>query len=260
MNSVTLSFYQLDVYYPPTSDATTPKPPILCFFYGGGFTSGDRNYPPPGDLCYSNLGAFFASRGILTVIADYRLVPEVSYPEPAEDVRDAAIYVVQNVVEGDTNRLFLMGHSAGAIHLTTFLLHAPSLLESTTLTPRIKGAVLSAGAYHFNGPPVAPPTTLTQYYGTADQQKARVPLSLLEAASSDAVAQLPPILMVMAEHDVEGVIVTNDDFAALLEKRTGKKIERLIAQGHNHISPNWALSTGEGEDWGEKVAEWIKSH
>jgi hypothetical protein len=31
-------------------------------------------------------------------------------------------------------------------------------------------------------------------------------------------------------------------------------------KGHNHISPNFVLNSGEveGEEWGEKVAKWIK--
>ena len=36
---------------------------MLVFAYGGGFTNGARRFPPPFDLVYGNVGAFFAKRG-----------------------------------------------------------------------------------------------------------------------------------------------------------------------------------------------------
>jgi len=62
---------QLDVYYPPPHEGT--KPPILIFVYGGAFIAGDRVFPAPADLIYKCVGAFYASRGFLTIIPDYRL-------------------------------------------------------------------------------------------------------------------------------------------------------------------------------------------
>jgi len=34
--------------------------------------------------------------------------------------------------------------------------------------------------------------------------------------------------------------------------------EKIVALGHNHISLIWALSTGQGEQWGEDVVGWYK--
>ncbi len=138
------SHVQLDVYYPPTS--TDIKPPILIFAYGGGFTSGDRIRPPPADLVYACVGAFFASRGLLTVIPDYRLLPEIKYPQPVEDVRDALVFAVQHLGDaGDTDKIFLYGHSAGASIMTSMFLHEPALLVDADVLKRVKG-VVSLGA------------------------------------------------------------------------------------------------------------------
>ena len=55
---------QLDVYYPPRqATAASGKVPVLHFFYGGGFVSGERRLAPPYDLAYASTGAFFAKRG-----------------------------------------------------------------------------------------------------------------------------------------------------------------------------------------------------
>ena len=35
-------------------------------------------------------------------------------------------------------------------------------------------------------------------------------------------------------------------------------MEEIIMEGHNHISPVYALSGGEGELFGERIAQWIK--
>jgi hypothetical protein len=62
-------------------------------YYGGSFTCGALNLIP--DFLYDNIGAFFAQRGV-TVIADYRLVPDVFYPEPVKDLRDALKFVLSS--------------------------------------------------------------------------------------------------------------------------------------------------------------------
>jgi len=36
--------------------------------------------------------------------------------------------------------------------------------------------------------------------------------------------------------------------------------EKIVALGHNHISLNWALSTGQGEQWGEDIIGWYKKN
>ena len=46
----------------------------IVFFYGGSWNSGNRQD-------YAFVGSALASRGFLTIIADYRLVPEVVFPE-----------------------------------------------------------------------------------------------------------------------------------------------------------------------------------
>lgn len=55
------SHVQADVYWPPSGESSSA--PLLVFVYGGGFRSGARVFPPPHDLTYRNVGAFFAKQG-----------------------------------------------------------------------------------------------------------------------------------------------------------------------------------------------------
>jgi acetyl esterase/lipase len=60
---------RLDIYAPA---APGPRP-VIIFFYGGSWNSGRRQD-------YAFAGAAFAARGFVTVIPDYRLVPETRFP------------------------------------------------------------------------------------------------------------------------------------------------------------------------------------
>jgi acetyl esterase/lipase len=71
-----LSRQKLDVYVP---DAAVAVPfPVVVFFYGGGWESGQRKD-------YRFVGAELATRGVMTIVADYRVYPEVVFPAFVED-------------------------------------------------------------------------------------------------------------------------------------------------------------------------------
>src|SRR5579871_6131522 len=61
---------KLDIYVP---DTLARSRPVVVFFYGGSWQSGHKEQ-------YLFLGQALASKGIITVIADYRLYPEVYFP------------------------------------------------------------------------------------------------------------------------------------------------------------------------------------
>ncbi len=247
----------MDVYYP---EAYVTKPPILIYIYGGGLTAGDRVMNAPLDLVYRNCGSFFASRGILTIIPDYRLAPQAVYPEPVEDLRDAFRYVVANLGEvGDTNRVFLTGHSAGGTLLLSMLLsESPRFLELDEVRQHIMGvAPRGAGcAFDLIPPFVAP--VFHNFYGGREKSVMLSPLEQLRGASRETLAALPPILVMHSEHEPPFVAGPLNDFMALFKERTGKKLRVFVGEGHNHMSAHLALNSGEGEQWGEDLAGWVK--
>ena len=57
----------------------------MVFFYGGGWTNGDRRD-------YEFTGAALASKGILAMVPDYRVYPEVGFPGFLEDAAAAAAW------------------------------------------------------------------------------------------------------------------------------------------------------------------------
>ena len=99
------------------------------FFYGGGWSSGSK-------AMYRFVGAGLAARGILVVIPDYRLYPEVRFPAFMDDAAAAVAWARANAAKygGDPHRLFLMGHSAGG-QIAALLALDPSYLGSVGLAP-----------------------------------------------------------------------------------------------------------------------------
>ncbi|KZT66920.1 alpha/beta-hydrolase [Daedalea quercina L-15889] len=257
--------HMLDVYYPPSGDlAASEKVPVLHFFYGGSFVRGARKLAPPYDLAYASTGAYFARRGILTVIADYRLVPNVKYPQPIEDIRDAVNWVVNNgdkivedtPIQADFDNVFLLGHSAGTIYTATLLFH-PTLLTSH-LRSHIRGVVLKSGIYRFpRNERMGPEHPLLQLYGSWDEVEANQPMTLLEQAPDEHFQGFPQVVMFASQREPDWWMVSNEELREALQVRLGREVPLIVMKGHNHISPHWALWSGEGEEWAEEVTSWI---
>jgi hypothetical protein len=63
---------------------------------------------------------------------------------------------------------------------------------------------------------------------------------------------------IIAEKEPPVIVDIVRDFGALLKARNVRLTEYLN-RGHNHISSNLALCSGEGEEWGEEVVSWMRS-
>jgi acetyl esterase/lipase len=132
---------QLDVYRPAEA---RPDAPLAVFFYGGSWSSGDRSD-------YRFVGEALASRGIVTVVADYRLSPEVSYPAFLQDCALAVKWAHDNAARlgASRQRLFTVGHSAGAYNAAMMALD-PRWLAGVGLQPgALAGWAGLAGPYDF---------------------------------------------------------------------------------------------------------------
>jgi acetyl esterase/lipase len=134
---------QLDVYT-PTSAAPAAGWPVVVFFYGGNWVSGER-----GD--YRFMGEALAAHGMLALVADYRLYPEVTYPDFLDDCAKALAYGFEHAkpLGGDPTRIFVMGHSAGGYNAAMLALDS-RWLAATGHSPReLDGWIGLAGAYEF---------------------------------------------------------------------------------------------------------------
>ena len=130
---------KLDVYAPRNSDEVAR--PIVMFFYGGSWASGERSD-------YHWLGRALAARGYVVAIPDYRLVPEVRYPGFVEDGAAAVRFVATHAKEwgGDPTRIVVAGHSAGA-YIAAMLAVDERWLGADRV--RVRGLVGLAGPYDF---------------------------------------------------------------------------------------------------------------
>lgn len=132
---------KIDVYIP--DDLEKPAP-VMVFFYGGSWQFGSKKD-------YVFLGQAFASKGIITVIADYRLYPEVYFPAFVEDGANAFHFVHEYIAEygGDPNNLFLAGHSAGAFIAMMLTVDDHYLKQAHAQKSWIRGTIGIAGPYDF---------------------------------------------------------------------------------------------------------------
>jgi acetyl esterase/lipase len=134
--------HRLDVYAPPHG---AERLPVVVFFYGGTWQTGERKG-------YAFVGRALASRGFVAVVPDYRIYPEVNYPEFLRDGARAVRWTRDHAAEfgGDPQRIFLMGHSAGAYNAVMLALDRRWLGE-VGMEPQtqIKGALGLAGPYDF---------------------------------------------------------------------------------------------------------------
>jgi acetyl esterase/lipase len=129
---------RLDVYAPRS--ASGPRP-VIVFFYGGSWNGGRREG-------YGFAGRALAAQGFVVVIPDYRLVPEVRYPEFLLDGAAAVRWARRNAARfgGDGERIVLIGHSAGAYNAAMLALD-PALLGADRAA--VRGFAGLAGPYDF---------------------------------------------------------------------------------------------------------------
>jgi acetyl esterase/lipase len=174
----------LDIYRPTGAAAA----PVIVFFYGGSWQSGSKEL-------YAFLGVALARRGYLTVVPDYRIYPEVRYPDFLRDGAQAVRWAKDNAARfgGEPKELFVMGHSAGA-HIASMLALDRRWLGEAGLASEldIAGLIGVSGPYDFL--PLRD-ATLKTIFGGANQPDTQpithvvsgAPPSLLLTGTSDSV-------------------------------------------------------------------------
>jgi acetyl esterase/lipase len=212
---------KLDVYTPKSLKGTAP---VLFFIYGGGWNHGDR-----GD--YQFVGQALASRGFVVVIADYRLYPEVSYPDFLEDNAQALRWVQDNVVRygGDPGRLFIAGHSAGAYNAVMLALDH-SFLRDYGVTMPIRGVAALSGPYNFYPFEY---DEVRNSFGHAANPEGTQPVNLI-------TADLPPMFLASGTHDPIVRVQNTQDLAQKL-RASGDWVQEKYYDGFGHMEPVMAI-------------------
>jgi acetyl esterase/lipase len=136
---------QLDVYRPLASVAPAEgKRPLIVFFYGGTWTTGER-------ASFRFVGEALAASGAVVVIPDYRLSPQVSYPAFVRDSAKAMKWGLDNAARlgADPQRVYVMGHSSGAYNAAMVALDPRWLGEVGASPKQLAGWIGLAGPYDF---------------------------------------------------------------------------------------------------------------
>ena len=100
-----------DLYVPNSAS----NAPVMVYVHGGGWKVGDKRST-------GRKAAFFNDRGWIFISANYRLLPDGRHPENVNDVAKAIAWTHDRIAThgGDPDRIFIMGHSAGA-HLAALV-------------------------------------------------------------------------------------------------------------------------------------------
>ncbi len=211
----------LDIWVPDNA-REGDQLPVIVFFYGGGWDSGERG-------SYGFAGRALARQGFVVVIPDYRLVPKAHWPDFIEDSAAAVAWTHEHIAKlgGDPDRIALMGHSAGAYNAAMLALD-PQWLRAAKSDPSIiRGVAGLAGPYDF---------LPLEKGGRGDKAMGKVkPLEKTQPihfARGDA----PPLWLATGDEDDTVRPRNSQNLAAAIEKAGGTAMLRIYpGMGHTGI-------------------------
>lgn len=216
--------HMLDVYTPKGAAGA----PVVLFFYGGGWRSGDKRL-------FEHLGRAFAARGIVAVTVNYRLTPAVKAPAHAHDCAAALAWVEANIAHhgGDPGKVFLSGHSAGA-HLAALITLDDRYPAGVGLDRSVvRGTMMISGAtdlrFHAGTTVYTKAEYIAEAFGESESELASFsPVTYLRSG-------LPPFLIIVAEGDPDGLRAQGKSFADQL-REFGNEVLYMSVKGRDHIS------------------------
>lgn len=208
---------KLDFYRPETP---RPDGKAVMFFYGGSWDSGAKSD-------YLFVAQALAARGIAAIVADYRLYPEVRFPAFIEDGALAVRWAADKV---GTDKLFLMGHSAGAQIALMLAVNSPYLAAAGVDRMKLRGVIGLSGPYA-----ILPLTSrkLQDIFGGPSRPETQ-PITF-------AKAPLPPALFVHGTGDTI-VKAANSERLAAAWRTAGAPVELKLYPDVDHVDVVGAFS------------------
>jgi triacylglycerol lipase len=221
--------HRLDLFAPESGGAARP---VLLYVHGGGFVGGDKR--TPGTPYQDNVALWAVRHGLIGINMTYRLAPQHPWPAGAEDVAAAVAWTRREAQRhgGDPARIVLLGTSAGAVHVASYLAH-PRFHPAGG--PGVAGAALLSGIYDLAEAPRSP--MHEAYFGTD--------VAVYRSASTlgGLIETTVPLLFVVTEMDpaffqAQAAAVVNAWFA-----RHGRWPRLASLIGHNHLSSTVHLNS-----------------
>lgn len=230
--------HTLDLYVPNN----TVSHDVIVFVHGGAWDAGSKDE-------YKFAGLGLSELGYITVVPNYRLYPEVRFPQFIEDVAIAIAslpkhFAAQNIQRDEPLNIILIGHSAGA-HTAAMLTCAPDYLTQANANVNIKGFVGMAGPYDL---PLDDPLVVGKFDGVElhDVSEARIDIGHEHNAHDAnpinlAHANMPPICLIHGEADETVGPYHSERFSKMLS-RLQVPSEHITYTGTNHRHLVGALS------------------
>lgn len=205
---------RLDIYSPQQ----VQNAPVVLFFFGGRWTEGNKED-------YRFVGEALASQGFVGVVADYRLYPQVRFPEFVDDGARAVAWLHANVATygGSPDKIFVMGHSTGAHIAAMLAIKDEFLVRAGGSRAWLRGMIGLAGPYDFL--PITDPT-LRDVFAPPEKFEQSQPVLYAEGDN-------PPLLLMHGEDD-EIVWVKSTRSLAAAVKKAGGPIETVIYPKMSH--------------------------
>jgi acetyl esterase/lipase len=215
---------KLDIYVPQGLQAPAP---VLLFFYGGAWQGGSRGN-------YRGFGQAFASAGIVTVVADYRLYPEVKYPAFVADAAGALAWLRAHAAQyrGDAARIFVSGHSAGAYNVVMLASEPDFIQAKGGRLDWIRGVIGISGPYDFL--PMEEPEYIDMFHGRDNADS--MPVNHVDG-------KRPPMLLVTGDDDATVYPRNTESMAARL-RAFASPVREIHYPGTGHVGIILSLVPG----------------
>lgn len=196
--------------------------PVVIFFHGGGYVRGNKDGS-------RNVAEYYASIGLVGVSATYRLAPEATWPDGANDVAAAVQWVSDNISEygGDPEKIFVIGKSAGGGHVANYAFR-PEVLSGEF--PTVAGVVLISANYD---------ATTEAYFGNNQHD-----LENKQVFGNISRSSIPAMLT-SSQYDLGSTAAATLQLANELASEHGTVPRVRQLAGHNHYSPNISIGTSD---------------
>jgi len=227
---------QLDLFLPDGKGF-----PTVMFVHGGSLTQGDRKEAP-----YRQIGEAFQKSGIGCAVISYRLADKTRWPAQPEDVAAAFAWLKRNIASrgGDRSKLFLVGHSSGAL-LVALVSSDEKYLKKFGLNLNDAAGCVPIGSLL---------TNWFDFNSMSEEQRRKlfersylnlfgnVETFIDHFPASHVNGRMPPILILIAEQEQyqPPILESAGEFAAL-SKKAGAQVEIEVLKDRNHMNTIYGM-------------------
>jgi triacylglycerol lipase len=234
----------LDVFTPESGSGTRP---VLIYVHGGAFVGGNKRLP--NSPFYDNIMLWAVKNGFVGVNTTYRLAPASPWPAGAEDLASVVQWVKEKIGErgGDPARVYLMGQSAGAVHVAGYVSH-PELHK--VRGGGLAGAIMVSGVYDLTGSPLGDPEIA--YFGSDPARYAE------RSSLKGLVESKMPLMFSAAELDPPRFVEQFELMKQAACKGANGCARTYMLPQHSHMSEVYAINTADTR-LTDQILEFVKT-